>query len=173
MRTLWSHSNIGANSPSSGSWKGTRPKRSPSSSASPPDCLVLARLVPRPGLGGALGSLRTGPPAQADHHSGEIVLRWWRDSPTEQGFATEWWSAPRLAQLRFTSQKPQREYCQILTGRQKEPDERRRCLVSWPIDAAIAPCLPGGIWGCLGRVSTLDGLVGFGKPKIAVGPLNR
>jgi transposase len=68
----------------------------------------------------------------------KIALRWLRDSPTEHGFPTELWSAPRLAQLiqqefgvrlhprylnawlrdrGFTPQKPQR------VPRERDPTE--------------------------------------------------
>ena len=36
----------------------------------------------------------------------KIVLRWWRDNPLEYGFATELWSAPRLAQVAPESSSP-------------------------------------------------------------------
>jgi transposase len=40
-----------------------------------------------------------GRPPKLSHTQEKIVRRWLADSPTEYGFATELWSAPRLAQL--------------------------------------------------------------------------
>lgn len=40
-----------------------------------------------------------GRPPKLTHTQAKIVLRWLSDSPTEYGFATDLWSAPRLAQL--------------------------------------------------------------------------
>jgi transposase len=51
-----------------------------------------AGLVARPGLG-------LGPPPKLTHTQEKIALRWLSDSPSEYGFATDLWSAPRLAQL--------------------------------------------------------------------------
>jgi transposase len=78
----------------------------------------------------------------------KIVLRWLRENPTEHGFATELWSAPRLTQLierefgislnprylcawlrdrGMTPQKPQR------VPRERDPEEIRRWLATdWP-----------------------------------------
>jgi transposase len=41
----------------------------------------------------------TGRPSKLTHTQEKIVCRWLADNPTEHGFATELWSAPRLAQL--------------------------------------------------------------------------
>src|SRR4051794_13337579 len=40
-----------------------------------------------------------GPPPKLSSTQEKIVLRWLSDSPTEYGFPTDLWSAPRLAQL--------------------------------------------------------------------------
>ena len=78
----------------------------------------------------------------------KIVCRWLADNPTEHGFATELWTAPRLALLieqefgipfnaryfstwlrdrGLTPQKPQR------VARERDPDPIRRWLaVDWP-----------------------------------------
>jgi len=40
-----------------------------------------------------------GPPPKLTRTQEKIVLRWLSDSPTEYGFPTDLWSAPRLAQL--------------------------------------------------------------------------
>jgi transposase len=40
-----------------------------------------------------------GRPPKLTHTQEKIVLRWLRDSPTEHGFASELWTATRLAQL--------------------------------------------------------------------------
>jgi len=40
-----------------------------------------------------------GRPPKLTHAQEKIVRRWLADNPTEHGFATELWSAPRLAQL--------------------------------------------------------------------------
>jgi transposase len=78
----------------------------------------------------------------------KIVLRWLRDNPLEHGFATELWSAPRLAQLiqqefgihfnprwlsawlrdrGFTPQKPER------VPRKRDPAEITEWLrTDWP-----------------------------------------
>jgi transposase len=92
----------------------------------------------------------------------KIALRWLRDDPTEHGFATELWTAPRLAKrilqefgirlnprylnawLRargFTSQKPQR------VPRERDPRAIEAWLATdWPRikkrrDGEV-PCLP-------------------------------
>jgi transposase len=49
-------------------------------------------LAARPGLG-------LGPPPKLTHTQEKIALRWLSDSPSEYGFPTDLWSAPRLAQL--------------------------------------------------------------------------
>jgi transposase len=51
-----------------------------------------AGLAARPGVG-------LGPPPKLIHTQEKIVLRWLSDSPSEYGFPTDLWSAPRLAQL--------------------------------------------------------------------------
>ena len=78
----------------------------------------------------------------------KVVLRWLRDSPLEHGFATELWTAARIAQLieqefgivfnprylstwlrdrGLTPQKPQR------VARARDPDAIRRWLAAdWP-----------------------------------------
>ena len=47
-----------------------------------------------------LGALpATGRPCKLTSTQEKILLRWLSESPTEHGFATELWTAPRLAQL--------------------------------------------------------------------------
>lgn len=41
----------------------------------------------------------SGRPAKLSHTQEKIIRRWLADSPTDHGFATDWWTAPRLAQL--------------------------------------------------------------------------
>ena len=40
-----------------------------------------------------------GRPPKLSRPQEKVIARWLRDSPTEHGFATDLWSAPRLAQL--------------------------------------------------------------------------
>ena len=89
-----------------------------------------------------------GRPRKLTRTQEKIVLRWLRDSPQEHGFATELWTAARIAQLveqefgitftpRYlsswlrdrgrTPQKPQR------LARERDPDAIRRWLAAdWP-----------------------------------------
>src|SRR5947209_5917275 len=60
---------------------------------------ALARLVPGPRPGGPGGSPGTGPATQAHRHPGEDRPSVAGGSPVEHGFATELWTARRLARL--------------------------------------------------------------------------
>jgi transposase len=53
----------------------------------------------RHGPGGLAARPVPGRPPKLTAAQGRIVLRWLHDSPAEHGFATELWSAPRLALL--------------------------------------------------------------------------
>jgi transposase len=53
----------------------------------------------RHGAAGLAAQPATGRPPKLNAAQVRIVRRWLAGSPTEQGFATELWSAPRLAQL--------------------------------------------------------------------------
>ena len=51
------------------------------------------------GWGGLASQPVAGRPCKLTATQEKILLRWLNDSPTEHGFATELWTAPRLAQL--------------------------------------------------------------------------
>ena len=53
----------------------------------------------RQGLAGLAARPATGRPPRLTTTQEKIVRRWLADSPTEHGFATELWTAPRLAQI--------------------------------------------------------------------------
>jgi transposase len=53
----------------------------------------------RHGVAGLEARAVPGRPAKLTNTQEKIVFRWLAESPTESGFATELWSAPRLAQL--------------------------------------------------------------------------
>jgi transposase len=53
----------------------------------------------RQGSAGLAARPVPGRPPKLSHTQEKIVLRWLADDPTEYGFATDLWSAPRLAQL--------------------------------------------------------------------------
>jgi transposase len=53
----------------------------------------------RHGMAGLAARPATGRPPKLSPAREKIVRRWLEDRPTEYGFATDLWSAPRLAQL--------------------------------------------------------------------------
>ncbi len=53
----------------------------------------------RRGLQGVAASVVPGRPRKLSRTQEKIVLRWLADSPIEHGYATELWTAPRIAQL--------------------------------------------------------------------------
>jgi transposase len=53
----------------------------------------------RAGFGGLWARPASGRPPKLDHRQEKIIRRWLSESPREHGFATELWSAPRLASL--------------------------------------------------------------------------
>jgi transposase len=53
----------------------------------------------RRGLQGLTAGIVPGRPRKLSRTQEKIVLRWLAESPTEHGFATELWTAPRIAQL--------------------------------------------------------------------------
>ena len=53
----------------------------------------------RGGAAGLAARAVPGRPAKLSRTHEKIVLRWLSDRPTEHGFATDLWSAPRLAEL--------------------------------------------------------------------------
>src|SRR5690349_5759622 len=53
----------------------------------------------RQGTAGLAARPATGRPPKLSSTQEKIVRRWLADSPTGHGFATELWTAPRLAQL--------------------------------------------------------------------------
>jgi transposase len=53
----------------------------------------------RRGPQGLTAGVIPGRPRKLSRTQEKIVLRWLADSPTEHGFATELWTAPRIAQL--------------------------------------------------------------------------
>jgi transposase len=53
----------------------------------------------RRGLQGLTAGIVLGRPRKLSRTQEKIVLRWLAESPTEHGFATELWTAPRIAQL--------------------------------------------------------------------------
>jgi transposase len=107
--------------------------------------LALARAVGPEGLS---AHPVPGRPRKLTTTQEKIVLRWLRENPLEHGFATELWSAPRLARLieqefgislnprylcawlrdrGMTPQKPQH------VPRERDPEEIRRWLATdWP-----------------------------------------
>jgi transposase len=56
-------------------------------------------LFHRRGVHGLMARQTPGRPAKLTRTQEKIALRWLADNPTEHGFATELWSAARLAQL--------------------------------------------------------------------------
>src|SRR5437763_8679099 len=53
----------------------------------------------RQGNTGLAARPRPGRPPKLSHTQEKMVLRWLTDNPSEHGFPTDLWSAPRLAQL--------------------------------------------------------------------------
>src|SRR6185436_11163262 len=53
----------------------------------------------RDGLGGLRARPASGRPPKLTHGQEKIIRRWLSESPLGHGFATELWSAPRLARL--------------------------------------------------------------------------
>jgi transposase len=51
------------------------------------------------GIGGLVARPAVGRPPKLTHLQEKVVRRWLRENPLDHGFATELWSAPRLAQL--------------------------------------------------------------------------
>jgi transposase len=102
----------------------------------------------RKGVAGLAARPVTGRPPKLTATQEKIVRRWLADNPTEHGFATELWTAPRLAQLiaqewgihfhpdylttwlrqrGFTPQKPRRK------ARERDEDAIARWLAQdWP-----------------------------------------
>ncbi|HEU5119124.1 MAG TPA: IS630 family transposase [Isosphaeraceae bacterium] len=100
------------------------------------------------GLEGLAARPATGRPRKLTTTQEKIILRWLRDDPTEHGFPTELWTAPRLAKLiqqefgvelnprylnawlrdrGFTPQKPQR------VARERDPAAIEAWLATdWP-----------------------------------------
>jgi transposase len=100
------------------------------------------------GAGGLAARPVSGRPPKLTATQEKIVRRWLADNPTDHGFATELWTAPRLARLieqewgvsfcpeylttwlrtrGFTPQRPRRQ------ARERDPDALRRWLgQDWP-----------------------------------------
>src|SRR5713101_7743447 len=57
------------------------------------------RAFRRDGVAGLLACPVPGRPPKLTPTQEKLVFRWLADNPTEYGFATELWTAPRLAQL--------------------------------------------------------------------------
>ena len=104
--------------------------------------LALARAE---GLEGLSARPVPGRPRKLTTTHEKIVLRWLRENPMEHGFATELWSAPRLAQLieqEFGIRLNRRYLCVWLRDRgmtpqkpqpvprERDPEEIRRWLAT-------------------------------------------
>jgi transposase len=79
-------------------------------------------LAARPGLG-------LGPPPKLTHTQEKFALRWLSDSPSEYGFPTDLWSAPRLAHLiepEFSVHFHPHYLCTWLRQRGSTPQKPRR-----------------------------------------------
>jgi transposase len=135
--------------PSSAFAKGTRSRRSPTSSASiAQPCRAGSQPSAHGGATGLSGHAAPGRPRKLTTTQEKIVLRWLADNPTEHGFPTELWTTARLGRLieqefgvtfnprylsawlrgrGLTPQKPQR------VPRERDPDEIREWLsTDWP-----------------------------------------
>jgi transposase len=100
------------------------------------------------GAAGLAARPASGRPPKLTATQEKVVRRWLADNPTDHGFATELWTAPRLARLierewgvrfrpeylttwlrrrGFTPQKPRRQ------ARERDPEAIRRWLArDWP-----------------------------------------
>jgi transposase len=94
----------------------------------------------RQGATGLAARAVPGRPAKLSLTQEKIVRRWLADQPTEHGFATDLWSAPRLAQLiqqEFGVALNPRYLCAWLRQRGYTPQKPRR-VARERDDAAIA-----------------------------------
>jgi transposase len=87
------------------------------------------RVSRRDGRAGLRGRPVSGRPPKLTPTQEKLVLRWLADNPTAYGFATELWTAPRLAQLieeEWGIALHPRYLCQWLRARGLTPQKPRR-----------------------------------------------